>query len=403
MNVRLAAAMIGMVCALAIPGPVVWAEVDLLWEPSEQHVGTGSIVQIGLIARSTTGADQTVAAMDVVLTWDPAILQFERITDNGPYVWWISGFLSDKNLDGLNDSFMDGDAKYTALAVPGDPAIATPDGLLVTTFEFIALVPTELTSVVIEGALGQYSVTKVFGGDYPNQDVTGELSDALVTVSMPASLSVADTVLVPGRSAYVVVQGEIDGDETFGVTLMVEIVSREDNTGTVTFTPAPPVDIFPLDDPWPGDGTFTPFDTDLSGSDTLNGSVDDDGNFEPAPVTFSGRMAAFPVTASLDADGIWDVRISTSVGDSGWEGVATILGQGTIRIVASGDCNADGWIDVFDFSGFQACFTGPIGSEGPPGYSLGADLCCSVFDDDEDGDVDLTDYAWFRDAMSGPG
>ncbi len=453
--------MIGVISALAMPGPNVWAEVDLLWDPPEQRVPAGSSVEIGLIARSNTGADQTVAAMDVVLTWDPAVLEIVGVNNNGDYYWFSSGFSKDSALDGLNDDcgdgvfcdtiecmvdddcadgfscnldcyvdedcapgsacdpvthlcatglcpytgspFNDGDVKYTALALPGLPAIATPDGLLVATFEFIALAPTELTHVVIEPELGDYSVTRVYGADSPNQDVTGELGDAGVSVFTPATLSVGDIVLVPDKAAYVVVHGEIEGDETFGLTVMVEIVHRPGNAGTVVFTPAPPADIFRLDDPWPGEGTFTPYDTDTTGSETLNGSVDDNGDFEPAPITFIGLLTAFPVTASLDAEGIWDVTLSTAAGDSRWEGIATVLGHGTLRIVASGDCNADGWIDLSDFSSFQACFTGPIGPVEPPGYSVAADLGCSVFDGDEDGDIDLSDYAGFRNVMSGPG
>jgi hypothetical protein len=298
---------------------------------------------------------------------------------------------------------MDGDAKYTALANPGVPAVASPEGLPVTTFRFIALTQIELTQLVIEPTLGKYSTTTVFGADYPNQVVTGELHDADVSVMDPAGVSTGDLSLPAGRRAYVVASGNIEGESTAGVTVMVEIVPRAGNTGTVLFTEPPPVDIFELDNPWPDAGAFQEFDTDLTGSITLNGSITDNGTYIPEPVVFSGMLAAFPVVTSADAEGTWDVMLSTSVGDSNWQGVPTILGQGTAKIAAMGDCTGDGWIDLYDSLCFQVCFTGLIGPLDPPGYPLAAELSCSVFDFDEDGAIDLADYADFRDVMSGPG
>ena len=223
-----------------------------------------------------------------------------------------------------------------------------------------------------------YAVNSVLGADNARQDVAETLGADRSTVGMLPSLSAGDVALVPGGSGYVVISGDIDGNATFGVTIMAEIVPRPENTGTVTFTPAPTVDIFQLDDPWPGAGAFSPFDTDLTGSMTLNGSVDDNGTFLKEPLVFSGALAAFPVVASADAEGIWDVVLSTSVGGSSWEGVGKILVPGTVRIVSAGDHNGDGRIDVADFALFQTCFTGSVGPVYPPGYPVSQDLCCNV-------------------------
>jgi hypothetical protein len=73
-----------------------------------------------------------------------------------------------------------------------------------------------------------------------------------------------------------------------------------------------------LDEPWIGVGNFEPLDTDSTPSTSFNASLDDDGNFEPVPVTFSGQLAEFPVVASADASGTWDVFLATSAGDSRW-------------------------------------------------------------------------------------
>lgn len=52
--------------------------------------------------------------------------------------------------------------------------------------------------------------------------------------------------------------------------------------------------------------------------------------------------------------------------------------------IDEGDCNTDGSLNIFDFSEFAACVSGP-GS--PP-----ADQECACADFDGDGDVDLTDF-----------
>jgi len=147
-----------------------------------------------------------------------------------------------------------------------------------------------------------------------------------------AELSVGSLTLAPGASAQVSVGGGISGEATFGVSILVELVPRPGNTGLVQFTSSPPVDIDQSGDPWPGAGTFTAFDTSKTGSLTLNGSIDDDGVFVPQPVTFAGALSSFPVMASPDANGIWDILLSTSAGDSSWEGLGTTLIPGTICV-----------------------------------------------------------------------
>lgn len=191
-----------------------------------------------------------------------------------------------------------------------------------------------------------------------------------------AELSVGSTRIRPSATRSVIVAGAVDGEETYGVTIMVELVPRPGNIGSVAFTtvadaksipgsaalrrgsvsvhsrvgepdevritrarPAD-VDVVQLGDPWPDRGNFSSFDTDLSGSPTLNGAVDDNGTFLNAPVSFSGALASFPIAASPDARGVWDVLLATSKGESGWENVATTLVAGTVT-VSPRDCTAD--------------------------------------------------------------
>ena len=401
--VRVASVTIAIVCAWGLWMAPASAAVDLVLAPHTQTVGNGAMVEIGLYAVSDSEEDQSVAAMDVVLVWDPAILELTGFTNNGPYSWLMSGFLGDSQLDGVNDSLLDGDAIYTALSGFNTPALATPEGLLVTTLQFTAVAESASTTVAVEAALGDFSVTRVFGGNGTTMDVTGDLGEATITILGAATLSVFDVSLLAGRASEVLVSGEIVDRLTFGLTIVVGLVPRAGNTGTVSFTEAPPSDIIEVGDPWPFVGTFTPFDTDQSGAVTLNGMVDDNGTFLPASVTFSGPLAAFPVIASEDAQGVWDIVLSVPGSNSSWEGLATTLRAGNLRIVAPGDRNGDGAIDILDFSGLQECFSGPRGPVEPPAYPRAAQLHCGVYDFDGDGDVDGDDYASFRATISGPG
>ena len=156
-------------------------EVDLVWKPDVQIARLDGIVEIDLHAVSNGDEPRSVAAMDVVLTWNADQLELLGVIDNGPYTWLFSAFLPDP-LDGLNESLADGDAKYTALSRFGESAYATREGLLVTTFQFRTLALADASEVVIEVNLGKHSVTTVFGGEAPDVDVTGRLGRARVAV-----------------------------------------------------------------------------------------------------------------------------------------------------------------------------------------------------------------------------
>ena len=116
-----------------------------------------------------------------------------------------------------------------------------------------------------------------------------------------ADLRVGSVATLAGTNAEVVVSGTVAGEATFGVTILVEIVPRVGNTGSVTFTPSPSVDITQAGDPWPG-GTFSTFDTDSPGfSNSLNASVDDDGVFVcSSELIYSGPLSTFPFSASVE-------------------------------------------------------------------------------------------------------
>jgi len=393
-------------CALAVhavAASTASAAVDLEWRPQPLSVSVAQVFDLGVYAVSETGDDQGVSGVDLVLTWDPTKLVLIRDNRDGDYHWMFSGLQNDAQADGLNDSLADGDAFYQALASFSNPAIASGAGLKITSFRFEAIGKTDLTSVEIATGLGNYSRTHVYMAGAVNVDIKGNLGAADLEVLGKALLRIPDVSLPAGRTQDILVVGEIDNRETFGVEILLELVPRGGTAGTVIFTPAPPTDILQAGDAWPAAGLFTPFDTDqIAFSTSLNGSVDDNGVVVPQPVTYSGRLTAFPAVADELAAGEWELRLATSQGNSGWVELDSVLIPGTLRVVDLGDGDGSLGIDARDFSELARCFTGPGLGDGEPLYPDDPSARCAVYDFDDDGDVDADDYAGFHAAFAGP-
>ena len=158
-----------------------------------------------------------------------------------------------------------------------------------------------------------------------------------------ATLTVQGTSLNSGQNELILVRGSVNNESTFGVNILVELVPRAGATGTLSFTPAPPTDIALAGNPWLGPGTYSPFDTDLTDSAALNGAVLDNGTFEPGPVTYDGLLVGLPIRASVHASGIWDAVLTTSSGDSSWEGLPTTLEPATITVFFTGTPATSTW------------------------------------------------------------
>ena len=109
--------------------------IHLEWRPATQAVRVDATVNVGLYAVfEDIGGDNSgwISAMDVILDWDSSFLELTGVNNNGPYDWLSSGFPANVALDGLNDTWLDGDAFYSASSqFFGGQALATPDGLLV--------------------------------------------------------------------------------------------------------------------------------------------------------------------------------------------------------------------------------------------------------------------------------
>lgn len=173
-----------LVVATALSARPSFALINLDLRPDTQTVNVGSIVSLGLYAVSDNASNQSIGAMDVIVTWDPTKLNPISFTNAGNgYTWFQSSFPASSP---LNASLSDGNARWTALAqLSPPPAFATPAGLLVTTFRFTAVATTTTpTGVAIPRTLSP-DLTAVYDGFTPNLDVTGTLDNnpgALVNI-----------------------------------------------------------------------------------------------------------------------------------------------------------------------------------------------------------------------------
>lgn len=140
------------------------AAVSLDWNPTASITSTGNIVSVSLYATADS-SPQLISSIDMILNWDPAFLQLQGVTNDGPYVWGSSMFPNDVGLDGVNNTWTDGSAFYRAFGQLGSPATATTGpGLKVTTFKFLALAETPSTLVSIPAHFGSFTHTRVQDG-----------------------------------------------------------------------------------------------------------------------------------------------------------------------------------------------------------------------------------------------
>lgn len=414
------------VCALPItvlplPGASrLEAAVNLEWRPARQTVEVDEMVEIALYAVADSGLGQSLGAVTAILVWDPTYLGLWAIADpcgqgkcpENAYDWLSSGFPDDSKADGLNNTFADGNALYGCLAqlAAEDPAVATREGLWVTTFIFRALDP-GVSELRLEMTFGENTRTLVASGDAPGQDITGTLGPpAEVTLTgcpRPAAVAVGSRymAITPAPGAHqvaLVVTGEIGDPAIACVSLFVQ------TDGTLDLSP-----IFRTPDEWetvhvtdleiiPGaryhiqaacaqDQQIQSLSSPASATTWMWGDVNNNGTVDIDDVTLvldgsKGILSGDTILENLDLapclpDRVIDALDVEDVMDANF-GAPYPCTQ---------PCSA-GW-GLEDFAEFALCMTGPAEQSGSG---------CGIFDADADNDVDLLDFAEFQRVFGSP-
>lgn len=153
------------------------ANIDLTWSPPAHSVNVGDQLTIKLVVVSDNQTNQSIGALDALITWDTTYLDFIGSDQAGiPYPWSQTGFFPEP--DGINANLNDGEIKFTALASPfSAPYAPPPPGMPVTNLKFKAKVPTPLTKIQYKATSGQYGKTAVYDFFVANLNVTGDFSD----------------------------------------------------------------------------------------------------------------------------------------------------------------------------------------------------------------------------------
>lgn len=163
------------------------AEINLELRIDNNLIYQYDNISIGLYAVSDDPYEnQSFSAMDVIFGWDPYYLDLHGTNDNGGVPLLYSGFpIPDPYNLNESDPPADGDGMYTAWTLPGNPIYATPEGILVTSWDFYAEQWTLLQGTTIDiltyggNPLGY---TVVYDGDIPGKDVTGILTGITIDI-----------------------------------------------------------------------------------------------------------------------------------------------------------------------------------------------------------------------------
>ena len=74
---------VGMLSTFVVGLQTASAEVNLEWQlDTSAKWFVGDTIEIGLYAVSSSSADQTVAGIDVILIWDPDVLELTGLNNN---------------------------------------------------------------------------------------------------------------------------------------------------------------------------------------------------------------------------------------------------------------------------------------------------------------------------------
>ena len=202
------------VCAVADP-PL--SDIDLELRPEQGTACLGYTLRVGLYAVSDNDPNsiKTISNLEAIISWDPQYVQLLGNVDPGTPAWYFSGFYMPDYYN-LNESNppQDGDGIYSAFGQPDSLPDATPEGLLITTFEFDTLAESTGTTIdILETAGSPPGRTRVFSGAGPNLEVTGDLVGCTVGI------------------VHVTCPGDLNGDLAINIQDLAELLG---NYGTTT-------------------------------------------------------------------------------------------------------------------------------------------------------------------------
>jgi len=169
---------VGTTCQFTICQIYKDGKVDIRLEPLGEFHPICDVLELNLLVSSPDAIGQPFDVLDVILTWDPAILELIGLDDSGTGGdFFISAFLADP--DGVNSDLGDGDGIYSALAVIGQPVTAPPEPakLLVTTLQFRVKATDPATEIAMPEVIGAFGETRALIEGF---NVTGDIGDAVV-------------------------------------------------------------------------------------------------------------------------------------------------------------------------------------------------------------------------------
>ncbi len=155
------------------------AEVDLSLRPVEDFARVGETIAFELVATSTTGSDESIASLSVIVDWDADSLTFVDALPSPEASWMVLGILPDP--DGVNTFLDDGDAIVTGLAFPGSLVQASPEGTVISLLEFEGINRAASASILIPPQIGNFGETLV--SEDPGENKVGQLNGSILPIA----------------------------------------------------------------------------------------------------------------------------------------------------------------------------------------------------------------------------
>lgn len=173
--------LVGLTIAVPSSSPARESEptISLELRAEARRVKVGDTFNITLYAMSDDHKDQSLGALDILIKWNPKEVRLLGVDNEGAPDWELSEFMFDPWRINEEIPPQDGDGLYTGWSKVNVPVIATPDGALMTTFQFEALSRSRPAEIRFLARIRRPPMpvirTKVYDWWVPNKNVTGTL------------------------------------------------------------------------------------------------------------------------------------------------------------------------------------------------------------------------------------